>query len=84
MQWLNVENVEVAKFTCAYCGSLVSGELGSNGEWGSNLYGLLPKQSLRAQHVLCIRVANTISMEFAMMGHQSDFQLKLFYHGFNH
>jgi hypothetical protein len=37
MQRLNVENVEVAKFTCAYCGSLVSGE------WGSNFYGPLPK-----------------------------------------
>jgi hypothetical protein len=63
-----------------------SSEWGIGVKWGieGHLYGLLPKQSLRAQHVLCIRVANTISMEFAMMGHQSDFQLKLFYHGFNH
>jgi hypothetical protein len=34
MQWLNVENIEVAKFTCAYCRSLVASDRGytANGD----------------------------------------------------
>jgi hypothetical protein len=34
MKWLNIENVEVAKFTCAYCRSLVASDRGytANGD----------------------------------------------------
>ena len=64
-------------------GEMGAGYFGNEG-LGSNLYGLLPKWLLQGLYIRDISMAIQIKDgDFAMMGQESSFQPKLFYHQIN-